>query len=262
MRQTFLGLVATLTILSIVPSGAQQTVTQILNVNYESGTINSGIPTLTTTAALAPDASYIVSEARSGLYAVAHKVVLDNPAYVSQSAPRSESANNAVPGNMFQLGWKQVCEFSFLLKDWQSWDRTQSSAGDIIWQAKRASGGNPSMYIAAKRNSLVFRSHNNNYQSDLISDVRNQVNQWIDVRIEVKWSPDPDGYVRVMIKNASSQAWQTPCNLSNIITFATDTGAYQGYYKWGLYRPTQTVANGSAAERVIYHDDIRVFNIR
>ena len=185
-------------------------------------------------------------------------MLLDNPAYVSQDAPRSESANNAVPGNMFQLGWKQVCEFSFLLKDWQPWDRTKSSAGDIIWQAKRASGGNPSMYIAAKRNSLVFRSHNNNYQTDLIGDFRNQVNQWIDVRIEVKWSPNPDGYVKVMIKNASSQTWQTPCVLSNIVTFATDTGAYQGYYKWGLYRPTQTVADGCYAERIIYHDDIRV----
>jgi hypothetical protein len=117
------------------------------------------------------------------------------------------------------------------------------------------------MYIAVKRDSIVFRSHNNNYQTDLITDVRDLVNQWIDVRIEVKWSPNPDGYVKVMIKNASDQAWRTPCELSNIVTFAKDTGAYQGYYKWGLYRPTQTVANGSPVERIIYHDDIRVFNL-
>lgn len=57
----------------------------LLTVDYRNGKLNSGIPDLTTTHASADDASYIVPSGTD--HAVAHKVTLGDPAYVSDGAP-------------------------------------------------------------------------------------------------------------------------------------------------------------------------------
>ncbi|NEE20767.1 hypothetical protein G3M58_81710, partial [Streptomyces sp. SID7499] len=86
-----------------------------LRVDYESGTLNSGIAGLTTTKATAPDASGVVRPADEGSHAVQHKVTLGDPGYESNGAPRSESATDLLPSGRFVVGDEQRYEFSVLL---------------------------------------------------------------------------------------------------------------------------------------------------
>lgn len=91
-----------------------------LRVNYESGTLNSGVDGLSTTAAMAPDASGVVQPGSGSSYAVQHKVTLGDPAYESNGAPRSESATDLIEAGRFDVGDEHRYEFSVLLKDWKT----------------------------------------------------------------------------------------------------------------------------------------------
>lgn len=112
------------------------TATEILQVNYESGTLDSGVPGLTTTHATAPDASAVVQPGHDSSYAVQHKVTLGDPGYVSDGAPRSESATDQLKNGQFDVGDVQRYEFSVLLKDWQPYTAGDSDTGDIVFQGK------------------------------------------------------------------------------------------------------------------------------
>ncbi|MFD0427900.1 hypothetical protein ACFQ60_05755 [Streptomyces zhihengii] len=49
-------------------------------------------------------------------------MTLGDPGYVSDGAPRSESATNAVAGGTFRVGDEHRYEFSLLLQDWKTWE--------------------------------------------------------------------------------------------------------------------------------------------
>ena len=119
------------------------------------------------------------------IYSIAHKVVLDNPAYVSAGAPRSESATDQISSTFYSAGLERRYEFSFLLANWQPWDGLATPV-DIIWQFKRF-GSPADMFVGVKRNSLVLR-YDGSAEATLINDVRPYVNQWVDVRIDVLWA--------------------------------------------------------------------------
>src|SRR5690606_9187093 len=55
----------------------------LININYESGILNSGIPGVTATFATASDAAYLISPGRTGNYAIAHKVIKNDNTYYS-----------------------------------------------------------------------------------------------------------------------------------------------------------------------------------
>ncbi len=235
----------------------------IYDINYESGTIQSGYPGLVTTHATAADASYIVNEARSGKHAVAHKVTLDNDGYFSDGSWRSETADLGIKEpNLFQIGDHHRYEFSILLKDWEPWvSGMTGSAGDIIWQAKQSTAG-PSFYVMTKRNSIALRDTIRGTQFEVLSEFRPYINKWIDIRIDVRWEERATGYYKVSIKLPGEQDYKLMVNEENIITFDTEnTSAYQGYIKWGLYRPASFIANSDPATRIIYHDDLRLYDL-
>ncbi|WKN18951.1 hypothetical protein NEH83_35065 [Streptomyces sp. JUS-F4] len=112
------------------PVRSQQAST-LLDAGYESGGLDSGIPGLTTTHAKASDASAIESGGDGSARSVSHKVTLNNPDYVSDGAPRSESANNKIEKSLIHVGDVHRYEFSVMLKDWET---SKGGAGDIIFQ--------------------------------------------------------------------------------------------------------------------------------
>ncbi|MFD8970947.1 heparin lyase I family protein [Streptomyces sp. NPDC059593] len=231
----------------------------LMTVDYDNGLLNSGIPQLTTTHASAPDASYVVGSG-SGR-AVAHKVTLGDPGYVSDGAPRSESATNDVREGRFVVGDHQRYEFSVLLKDWKTYEPGDSESGDIIFQGKHAGGNLPSFYLMTKRNSIAFRSPTLNLQSTVVDDIRPHLGRWMRFRVDVKWTDDSTGSYRVSTRMPGASRFTLRQVYENVKTFHPVNPADFGYLKWGLYRPGQTLDKGDVPTRIVHHDDIRVLDL-
>ncbi|MEU2243008.1 heparin lyase I family protein [Streptomyces sp. NPDC018338] len=241
------------------PCAGRSCASALLTVDYENGRLDSGIPQLTTTHATAPDASYVV-DSGSGR-AVAHKVTLGDPAYVSDGAPRSESATNDVPEGRFVVGDQQRYEFSVLLKDWKTYEPGDSESGDIIFQGKHAGGNLPSFYLMTKRNSIAFRSPTLNLQATVVDDFRPYLGRWMRFRVDVKWTDDSTGSYKVSTRMPGASRFTLRQVYENVRTFHPVNPADFGYLKWGLYRPGQALDKGDVPTRIVHHDDIRVLDL-
>ena len=239
--------------------GSSSISSTLLTIDYLNGQLNSGVPNLTTTHATAPDASYVVPSGTD--HAVAHKVTLGDPAYVSDGAPRSESATNDVHEGKFVVGDEQRYEFSVLLKDWKTYEPGDSESGDIIFQGKHAGGNLPSFYLMTKRNSIAFRSPTLNLQATVVGDFRPHLGQWMRFRVDVKWTDDTTGYYKVSTRMPGESDFTPRQTYENVQTFHPVNPADFGYLKWGLYRPGQTIEKGDVPTRIVYHDDIRVLDL-
>ncbi|MFD8643968.1 heparin lyase I family protein [Streptomyces zaomyceticus] len=231
----------------------------LLTIDYANGQLDSGIPDLTTTHATAADASSVVTSGND--HAVVHKVTLGDPAYVSDGAPRSESATNDVHEGRFVVGDEQRYEFSVLLKDWKTFEPGDSENGDIIFQGKHAGGNQPSFYLMTKRNSIAFRSPILGLQVDVVDDVRPHIDKWMHFRVDVRWTDDSTGYYKVSGKMPGETEYTLRKTYENVRTFHPVNPADFGYLKWGLYRPGQSLEKGDVPTRVIQHDDIRVLDL-
>ena len=227
----------------------------ILIADYETGEMTSGITGLTPTKAAAPDAASIETDyARSGNFAISHKVVLDDEAYISSGSPRSESDTLSILNTRYEPGMHRKYEFSFLLKDWEDWGGV-FIPNDIIWQFKHTQGG-PDASFGIKRNSLVFR-YAGTTQINIIDDMRPFDNKWIDLQTEVLWADDETGHIKVFVKNEDQETFSQVVDITNSKTFTDQATGDFGYLKWGLYRPDSTSANNSIT-RIIYHDNIKI----
>lgn len=227
-----------------------------LDIDYKDGSLDSGIPELTTTHATAQDASFVVKSGDD--YAVTHKVTLGDPGYESDGAPRSESATNNVPQGIFHVGDVRRYEFSVLLKDWKTYEPGDSESGDIIFQGKHAGGNHPSFYLMAKRNSIAFRSPTLELQADVVDDFRSYINRWMRFRVDVRWTDDKTGYYRISARLPGESGFTLRRTYENVQTFHPENPTNFGYIKWGLYRPGQSIANGDVPTRVMQHDNITI----
>lgn len=228
--------------------------TPSLLVDYETGTRDSGVPGLTLSGASAPDAEFVAADLpRSGRFAIAHKVALDDPAYVSDGAPRSEAASNRAANGTYRPGDHRRYTVSVLLKDWEDWNQV-SAPLDIVWQFKHVGGG-PDFSIGVKRNALVLR-YGVSGQVTLIDDIRPYDNRWIDLRMDVRWSRANDGYFAADVRLDGEADYVRKADLRGLATFDPRFAGEFGYLKWGLYRPDSRSANGDARIREVYHDDI------
>ncbi|MFF0745554.1 heparin lyase I family protein [Streptomyces sp. NPDC004111] len=245
---------------SATPDAAQRGgAAGLLDVTYESGTLDSGIPGLTTTHAKAPDASRVENGGDGSSHAVSHKVTLNDPDYVSDGAPRSESANNALRPSLIHVGDEHRYEFSVMLKDWET---GRGSAGDIIFQGKHAGGNKPSFYLMAKRNEIAFRSPLLNLQAPVVEDFRDLVNKWIRFRIDVRWAEQKTGYYRISVQLPGEGDFTLKKTYTGVNTFHPENPTTFGYLKWGLYRPASSTAAGDPVTREVRHDNIRVVDLR
>lgn len=248
------------TIVFLCISAAQQSRSSahstLLGIDYRDGSLDSGIPGLTTTHATAQDASSVVKSGDD--YAITHRVTLGDPGYESDGAPRSESATNNVPQGVFQVGDVRRYEFSVLLKDWKTYEPGDSESGDIIFQGKHAGGNRPSFYLMTKRNSIAFRSPTLELQADVVDDFRPYVNQWMTFRVDVRWTDDKTGYYRISSRMPGESDFALRKTYENVQTFHPKNPTNLGYIKWGLYRPGQSIENGDVPTRVVQHDNISI----
>lgn len=233
-------------------------------VDYETGTANSGIPDLLVTNATASDAAYVVTDARSGGYAIAHKVTLDDPAYVSNGSPRSESSTNRVwsSAGIYYNNTEAVYTFSLSLRDWQA---STSGDEDILWQFKHNQGRHD-IAIGLQRNALMLHWNGNANRLALVRDVlapgNSLSNRWIDFRFRILWRNDGTGWFVMDMRLPGETDYGHTVTRTGISTFdpTPGTGTF-GYLKWGVYRNDGSTANGDPATRIVYHDDIAATQI-
>ncbi|QWF16219.1 heparin lyase I family protein [Lysobacter capsici] len=229
--------------------------TPTLVADYETGTTDSGIARIETTAATAPDAVFVGRRyARSGLYSVGHKVNLDDPAYVSYGKPRSETATDRVPAALYRDGDHRLYSFSVLLDDWQDWTGG-STPLDIVWQFKHVNGA-ADFLIGVRRNQMVLRYGSR--QIVLIDDIRPYDNRWIDFRFDILWSRNSDGYFIADMRLDTQADFTRKATIIDYPTFDPASAGQHGVLQWGLYRPDATTAGGAPLTRIVYHDDITV----
>ncbi|WP_405686837.1 polysaccharide lyase [Streptomyces sp. NBC_01387] len=246
---------------SPVRSVAAQSAKEVLHVDYESGTLDSGVKGLTTTHATAPDASGVVRPGNGSAYAVQHKVTLGDPGYESNGAPRSETATDLLTNGQFVVGDVQRYEFSVLLKDWQPYKSGDSETGDIVFQGKYAGGNVPAFYLMAKRNAMAFRSPHLNRQTTVVPDFRPYVNKWMKFRVDARWTTDETGYFKVSVQLPGQSDYTSAASYENVRTYQPENPAEHGYIKWGLYRPSESIENGDVPTRIVQHDNIRIFDL-
>jgi hypothetical protein len=231
-----------------------------LTINYESGTTDSGIASLTVTHATAPDAAYLVTPGRSGQYAIAHKVALGDPTYVSDGYPRSESSTEQLfdTAGVYYDNTQATYSFSLLLNNWQS---SSSPDEDIIWQFKHdgtaAVDGRHDIALGVSGNSLMLHWNGNISREPIISNVLPYSNEWIDFRFNVDWASDDTGSFTMSMRLQGETAFGHTVSESGFPTFDGTPGAGTfGYLKWGVYEHDGNIANGDPATRIVYDDDI------
>jgi len=238
----------------------------ILNVNYESGEVTSGITGITGTHATASDAVYITTTTSSGKYAVAHKVTLGDTGYFSDGAYRSEADAVSLAKYRYVPGDEHRYEVSILLKDWQQWNNANPAYGDNLFQLKMSDNQLLPLRILTKRNAVVARDYE--YQDNLITDYRPYINQWIKFRIEVKWAMDKTGYMKIYVKLPDQSDYNLVLERNNFVTFTGNPAVGNvGYLKWGVYREAGKNADGSVITsdnvltRIAFHDNIRIIRL-
>lgn len=227
----------------------------LLDVNYENGAPNSGIPGVNPTNATAADAAYIVQPGATGNYAIAHKVVYGDPEYYSNENWRSESAADLFKAVRFWPGDERRYEFSVLLKDWTPWKAGDPTNETNIFQLKISGGAGVPLQVRTQRNAmrLRFAVDNNVPPVDVIPDVRPYVNQWIHFRIDVKWTSTATGYMKTYMKLPNQSTYVLVDDKTNYTTYNKGpVGGDHGYIKWGVYVTPPDIT------RIVYHDDIKV----
>lgn len=228
----------------------------ILNVNYESGTLNSGITGLPGSDASAPDAAYMVSPGASGNYAIAHKVVYGDSAYYSDGNWRSETTARFLTYTHFTPGQERRYEFSVLLKDWPAWTSAETATRSNIFQCRvSSSSAYVPVMIRLQRNSIQIRRADAS-TATLVTNYMDYANQWMHFRIDVKWTMDNTGYIKTYNKLPGQSVYTQSSSIENIRTFTGDTavngGGKFGYAKWGVYGVPENITG------IAYHDDIRI----
>lgn len=240
----------------------------IMDLNYESGTLNSGINEVVATKATATDASYMLNPGYNSQYAIAHKVTLGFPEYYSNEAYRSEADAINLPEALFFPGMERRYEFSVYLKDWEQWNSSHPPYGDNLFQLKVSGGDWVPIRILTKRNAIIAR-YDASGNGTIISDFRPQINKWINFRIDVKWTLDDTGYFKIYTRYEGEQDYTLRLQNLNARTFTgtqLDKGQ-KGYLKWGVYREAgkdnsgNVITTDNILTRIAYHDDIRIIKL-
>lgn len=210
---------------------------------------------MTGTKANASDAAYVADFGRNSNKSICHKAVLNDSAYFSSGTSRSESDTLDILGTHYVSGTEFIYKFSLYLEDWQDWEDGAVPI-DIIWQFKHTLGS-PDAMMGIKRNALVLRYGEGSAQANIVADLTDFDNEWIDIETHIKWQDTETGFIRVLV--------QTPddANLSEIFyvddfkTFTDNGSGDFGYLKWGLYRPDSTLDN-NYNERIACHDNVQI----
>ena len=187
--------------------------------------------------------------------------------YISFGNYRAESATAARELRHLGYGAGETWRYEFSLFIDPTWKMDHVWAGDIVWQFKSWEFDWPNMTVAVvgKELQLVItdisrlteNSGPDHKRITLMRDYR--AGEWIDIRLDVKFSASDDGSIRPSIRYASDVAYNAlPEYIGRNIL---QDGACCSYLKWGNYSPSLQNTLIPNHTRTYYHDVIRVMKI-
>ena len=221
------------------------------------------VPGIEINLATARDAVYVVAGgAHNTAFAIANKVLLDDPTYVGGGFPRSEFGFTGFPRAIYKDGEQGEYSFSMLLKDFVPSVKgiRDEPAEDVVWQFKHHGGGHD-LHLALVGTNLKFGWGGNVYKQVVIEDVMPFVNQWMDFRFEVLWKSDETGPFCFEMKlpgecrsghTVVKKDIQTQVTASPDGTPRTDTGSIQ----YGVHRHSANSTAGDTKTLIVYHDEV------
>lgn len=245
----------------------------VFHADYEDGTVSSGYPTkgpermdvpgIEPGLATAPDAAYVVvGGAHSTNYAVANKVVLDDPAYIGGGFPRSEFGLGRIAGSSYRDGDHGVYTFSMLFKDLVPSVKgtRRAPSEDVVWQFKHHGGGHD-LHLSLQGKQLKLGWGGNVYKTVVIDDVMPYVNQWMDFRFDILWKSDNTGYFTFEMKLPGEPNFGhtvTKTGLQTYVTASPDGTPWTGIgsVQYGVYRNGASSAAGDTKTLIVYHDEV------
>ena len=264
----------TIAVIALSMLAASASAQAIFHADYEDGTVSSGYPTkgpnrvevpgVEPGLASARDAAYVVvGGAHDTAYAVANKVVLDDPAYVGGGFPRSEFGLGRIAGASYRDGDHGVYTFSMLLKDLvPSVKGTRKAPSeDVLWQFKHHGGGHD-IHLALQGTKLMLGWGGNVSKQVVIDDVMPYVNQWMDFRFDVLWKSDNTGYFIFSMRLPGEPGLGhtvTKTDIQTYVTASPDGTPWTGIgsIQYGVYRNGANAAAGDTKTLIIYHDEVR-----
>lgn len=209
----------------------------VLRVDYETGTLSSGVPGVSAKKPAASDSIAISTDiVRSGKYAVRHKVGRGGD-YHSAGATRAESHTMGLGGlSRYRDGDYYQYRFSIYLPK-----SYEGGTSDIIWQFKRFAGG-PDQIVVINGDTI------NGPAGTLVKNCPRDT--WVDIQLRIRWGYFKNGWIKAYVKFAKEKEY----TLVGTRKGRNMRNAWAGnYLKWGLYSP-----NYNGKTKVIYHDDISV----
>lgn len=250
----------------------------VFNVTYDeyhnvsSGYATTGshrvlVPGIEPDLATAKDAVYIVEGgAHNSAFAIANKVVLDDPAYVGGGFPRSEFGFAGFPGALYKDGEHGKYSFSMLFKDLVPSVKGSrpEPAEDVVWQFKHHGGGHD-LHLALVGTNLVLGWGGNVYKQVIVDNVMPHVNKWMDFRFEVLWKSDKTGFFSMEMKLPGDNGWGHTIRKKDLQTYVTAspdgtpwTGT--GSIQYGVYRHSANSSAGDTKTLIVYHDQVSAIN--
>ncbi|WP_017259819.1 heparin lyase I family protein [Pedobacter arcticus] len=231
----------------------------LMNVDYENGTVTSGVHGVEGTGIDNPpaDAVYMVQPGATGNYAIAHKIIGGDNDYFSNDSYRSESSALQNFQARFYPGDVHRYEFSILLKDWVSY--TANANETNLFQLKMSGGITVPYMFRIVRDRIRIRYGGVDGVENSIFDYVNiipYVNQWMHFRVDVVWSTTNTGSFKTYAKLPGMNDYQLVDAVENYRTFTGKPNSSVGYMKWGVYTAPPGIT------RIAYHDDIRIINLR
>ena len=204
----------------------------IFKVDYESGTLDSGVPGVAAVRPQADDSILISTDiVRSGKYAVRHRVGY-SPKYRSRNALRAESSNMHTDGPVrYGEGDYHQYRYSYYVPK----DSYGNRVG-IVWQFKRFMGRPDQIIVLG---------------GEFPRDT------WVDVLYRIKWGHTREkGWIKNYQKLASEKEYKL--RSIRVGRNTLDARARYTYLKWGIYKPIFPKDAPETSRRTIYHDDISV----
>jgi len=249
----------------------------VFQADYEDGSVTSGYPTLggdrvevpglEPGLATAADAAYVVAGGAHGTrFAVANKVVLDDPAYIGGGYPRSEFGLGRIVGASYRDGDHGVYTFSMQLKDLvPSVKGTRKAPSeDVVWQFKHHGGGHD-LHLALRGTQLVLGWGGNVHKRVVTDNVMPYVNQWMDLRFDIHWSGSSTGSFIFEMKLPGETEYGHRVEMKDIQTYVTASSdgtpwTGTGSIQYGVYRNGARSADGDTKTLIVYHDEIKAIN--
>ncbi|MDN3240729.1 polysaccharide lyase [Glycomyces tritici] len=239
--------------------------TPVLRVEYESGTVDSGVAGLGVNECCGYSID-TTTLSRNGIGAVKHEVRYGDSA---ADGPRAESHTETIEATHFDSGDSVYYGFSVYIPSTWVFDETSE---DIVFQWHNYKDScdfkdrGPSAFLSVHTNGQWRLRYNSDSaacstETSVVKQAQDlgavKPGQWNDFVFKFDWSEGADGRIQVWHQTSKALGWVKVADRQGANTY-NDVPTTIGYLKWGIYKPAWRTAPSNVSTRAVFHDNIAV----